>query len=76
MTAPCHLASQQYSKKPLEGRALWEFEFEEKNCCHVNFLGDGSAVQDEKGSWCAVPDPNECCPMPCLICFCVRDAPS
>jgi len=38
----------QYSENPQDGRALWEFQFEEKNCCHVNFIGDGSAVQDEK----------------------------
>ena len=48
MSAPHPLASQQYSESPQNGRALWEFEFEEKNCCHVNFIGDGSAVQDEK----------------------------
>lgn len=42
------LALQQYLDNPQNGRALWEFEFEEKNCCHVNFIGEESVVRDEK----------------------------
>ncbi|KAL3928708.1 MAG: hypothetical protein SGPRY_002276 [Prymnesium sp.] len=38
----------QYLDNPQNGRALWEFEFEEKNCCHVNFIGEESVVRDEK----------------------------
>ena len=63
MSAPHPLASQQYSESPQNGRALWEFQFEEKNCCHVNFIGDGSAVQDEKEFLVRGPWLHEClCP--------------
>lgn len=75
VTAPCHLPSQQFSKKPSDGRALWEFQFEEKNCCHVNFIGDDSAVQDEKEFLVRRPRPRRTPPVPCLT-VCVRDAPS
>ena len=75
MSAPHPLASQQYSESPQNGRALWEFEFEEKNCCHVNFIGDGSAVQDEKEFLVCRPQPRKGRPCPALT-ACVRAAPS
>jgi hypothetical protein len=60
---------------PSDGRALWEFQFEEKNCCHVNFIGDDSAVQDEKEFLVRHPRPRRTPPVPCLT-VCVRDATS